>query len=917
MRARARSTRMETRARMVKVAVAGALVLCACAAPSARADFGIANWEALTCEVDATPIDPCTSEDVSDFYTQAAGHPNFGTTAFELNTGAFDVPEGNVKDIRVELPEGLGVNPEATEQCTVAQLASSTCPPESLVGTNYLRAIVDAGPPPVAATIPVSVYNVEPPFGVPAMAGFQVPLPGLEPTLLVGDLSPADQHISFTISDVEPPPDGPPLIGSRLIFNGKAGGGYLTMPSVCAGGQTSILRVDSHQNPGVFVSEPFTTAVGADGCEIVPFDPAIDVTVNGSTDSPEPAEISLKIPYTPGPNEITNSHLRTARVTLPDGMGFNPSAARGLRACTDAQFAKGTNNPIGCPDGSKIGTVDVETPSLPADSIGGAVYVGQPLSDDPSSGKQFRVFIHASSPRYGVNVRLVGNLFPDLRTGQLTAVIDNNPQAPFSDFTIHIDGGPRGALTTPPTCGPHPTRTLLTPWTGNAAAAPGDSFVLGSSPGGRPCAKTLAERPFAPTLRARPDQHRAGAYSPFRFHFDRPDGAQELRRVELQLPPGMVARLRSVAYCSEASIAAAARRSGASVKATDACPQKSSLGYLDIDAGSGPRPLGVHGKVYLAGPYKGAPVSLLFVTPALAGPYDLGTVVVRAAAYVDPETAQVKVVSDPIPHVFGGVELDIRAIDVTIRRPRFTVNPTTCREEFSILPQAFGGGADPANPAAWAGVTHREQFRANDCRSLRFEPRFFARVFGVNQRLRRAANPRFRVVLRARNGDANLQRAAFVLPRAIILDQSHIRTICTRTQLVASECPRAAIYGFARATSPLLDGVLKGPVYLTSSDSELPDLLADLRGQVNIRLRGAISAVGGRLKTVFFPTPDVAVRKFILRMRGGNRGLLINSESLCQRKRFAFLNLKAQNSRRLRTGRLRLNIPGCRRATRR
>jgi hypothetical protein len=905
------------RAGAVRIAVAGALVLCACAAPSARADFGIANWEALTCAVDATPVDPCTAADVSDFYTQAAGHPNFGITDFKLNTGAFEVPEGNVKDIRVELPEGLGVNPEATEQCTVVQLASSSCPAGSLVGTNYLRAIVAAGPPPVATTIPVPVYNVEPPFGVPSMAGFQIPLPGSEPTLLVGGLDPGDQHISFTISDIEPPPDGPPVIGSRLIFNGKAGEGYLTMPSVCAGGQTSVLRVDSHQNPGVFVSEPFTTAVGADGCEIVPFDPTIDVTVNGATDSPEPAAISLKIPYTPGPNEIANSHLRTARVTLPQGMGFNPSAARGLRACTDAQFAKGTNDPIQCPDASKIGTVDVETPSLPPDSIGGTVYVGQPLSDDPTSGNQFRIFIHASSPRFGVDVRLVGSVYPDLRTGQLTTVIDDNPQAPFSDFTIHLDGGAGGVLTSPPTCGPHPTRTELTPWTGNAAAAPGDSFSLASSPGGRPCAKTLAERPFAPTLRARPDQRRAGAYSPFRFHFDRPDGAQELRRVELQLPPGMVARLRGVAYCPETSIAAAAQRSGTSVKATAACPQKSSLGYLDIDAGSGPRPLGVHGKVYLAGPYKGAPVSLVFVTPALAGPYDLGTVVVRAALHVDPKTAQVRVVSDPIPDVFGGVKLGIRAIDVTIRRPRFTVNPTTCREDFPIRSDAFGGGANPADPAAWVGFSHNDLFRANDCRRLRFKPRFFARVFGAKQRLRRAANPRFRAILSARKGDANLQRAAFVLPRSIILDQAHIRTICTRVQLSANECPRAAIYGFARATSPLLDGNLKGPVYLTSSDNELPDLLADLQGQVNIRLRGVISAKGGRLKTVFYPTPDVAVDKFILNMRGGNRGLLDNSENLCQRKRFAFLNLKAQNSRRLRTNRLRLNIPGCRRADRR
>ena len=897
-----------------RVVAAGVLLVLACGAPGAKADFGIAEWEALTCKVDVTPADPCTAADVSDFYTQAAGHPNFGITAFELNTGPFEVPEGNVKDIRVELPEGLGVNPEATEKCEVTEIATAAVDcPGARIGTNYLRAIVAAGPPPVAATIPVPVYNVEPPFGVPSVAGFQIPLPGSSPTLLVGDLSPADQHISFTISDVEPPPEGPPVIGSRLIFNGKAGTGYLTMPSVCAGGQTSVLRVDSHQNPGVFVSEPFTTAVGADGCDVVPFDPSLEVTVSGATDSPEPATVDVKLPYAPDPEAISNSHLRTASVTLPPGAGLNPSAARGLAACTDEQFGKGTDRAIGCPDASKVGTVAVQTPSLPPNSIGGTVYIGQPLSDDPASGNQFRVFIHASSPRYGVNVRLLGRVFPDLRTGQLTARIEDNPQAPFSSFQIRLDGGPGGVLTTPDTCGPHRTEAVFVPWSATAPVRADAHFALKSAPGGGPCPATLAERPFAPGFGAGPNQSRAGAYSPFRLHVERAPGSQELRRLDVHLPPGMVARLRGVEYCPETSIAAAANRSGASVRATAACPRRSALGRVDIDAGSGPKPLSVGGRVYLAGPYNGAPVSLVFVTPALAGPYDLGTVVVRAALQVDPETAAVRAVSDPIPYVFGGVKLDVRSIDVAIGRPRFTVNPTTCREELPIGATLFGGGANPLDSATWVQAARSSGFWANDCRRLRFQPRFFARVFGAKQRLRRAANPRFRAVLRARTGDANLHRAAFLLPRAIILDQSHIRTICTRPQLAANSCPPGAIYGHARATSPLVNGVLKGPVYLTSSDNPLPDLVADLQGQVNIRLRATISARNGRLKTAFYPTPDVAVRKFILSMRGGNRGLLVNSENLCERKRFGYLNLRAQNSRQLKDRRLRLNTPGCRR----
>jgi len=261
--------------------------------------------------------------------------------------------------------------------------------------------------------------------------------------------------------------------------------------------------------------------------------------------------------------------------------------------------------------------------------------------------------------------------------------------------------------------------------------------------------------------------------------------------------------------------------------------------------------------------------------------------------------------------VFGGVKLDIRRIDIAINRRNFTLNPTTCRQAFPIDSRVFGGGANPADPADWFAVSLTNPFRASNCRALRFGPRFFARLTGPTKR---AGNPKFRAVYRARKGDSNLRRAAFVLPRATILDQSHIRTVCTRPQLAARNCPKKAIYGHARATSPLLDGVLKGPVYLVSSDDLLPNLLADLRGQVNVRLRGEIIGVKGRLKTVFHSTPDVAVRKFILNMRGGNRGLLINSNNLCERNRFAFLNLRAHNSRRMKVRGLRLNIPACRNA---
>jgi hypothetical protein len=925
------------------LALTAAFFVLAFGASSAQAEFGIERWESLTCNNDLTlpgvgdwsntaGSNPCIATDPpSEFFTQAAGHPKYGITAFLMNqkeTAAPNLPDGFLKQIRVELPEGLGVNPEATEQCTVTQLETfpPTCPAGSIVGVDYFTTISPGVPSPplppagVEFTLATTVYNVETPddpssefYGAPSMAGFNATG---EATILVGDLDPKDQHISFTIHNIKSPlAGGPPIIGSRLVFEGEKGTGYLTLPSECAGPQTTILNVLSHPypippGPELEDSAAFETPYSATDCDLVPFSPSIDVISGGTTDSPEPATVDLQIPFNSDPTGITDSQLKVAKVTLPEGAGINPSSATGLVPCTDAQFAKDTNDPITCPEASKVGTVEVETPSLPG-ILGGTVYVGEPTSNDPTTGNQFRIFLHVSSARFGVNVRLVGNVFPNLETGQLTAVINENPQAPFESFKVHLNGGPKGTLTTPDTCGPHKTTTDLTPFSGNANATPSSEFTLTTAPGGGPCPQTLADRPFDPGYTAGPSDTKAGAFSPFSLHITRPDGAQEIRKVEATLPPGMVAKLKGTEYCPQESIDAAATHSGTAELASPSCPSNSLVGTVDIAVGSGSAPFHTPGTAYLAGPYKGAPISMVFVVPAVAGPYDLGTDVVRAALYVDPETAEVKAVSDTIPYIFGGVKLDIRSIDISVSRQNFTLNPTTCREPFSIRSSIFGGGGDPASEAAWFSASPSHPFRATDCGALKFKPKFYPKIIGGKNQTKRAKNPKFRATFDARNGDANLRRAAFILPRATILDQSHIKTICTRVQLAASECPKNSIYGHAKATSPLLAGKLKGPVYLTSSSHTLPDLLVDLHGQVPIRLRGVISSKHGRLKTVFNNTPDVAVDKFVLTMKGGSKGLLINSRNLCSRQTNGFLNLKAQNSRQLKKRNLRLNIPAC------
>ncbi len=916
------------------------------------------GFQAGTCTANKEPLPPerfCSPETPELFYKQAAGHPPIGFSQYIVKhvlpnpaEPERQIPVALLNEIRVDVPAGLTVNPQATPQCEIAvfEANEALCPLESIVGKEELTlaTVVELNPNPFPfiplAALPSGfqippnpflnteppLYNLVPAEGEPARLGFKIG-PAKAIVYVRGTVAwESDYHQGFFIKI--PPPANPALrsLKSRLVNNGRSGDGtYITNPTTCfdpdTGAYSTLLRAQG-TNPEE-LAQPFPDAftpweaalppgVELEGCDIVPFEPSLEVAPGTDrVDSPAAPTVTVKLPFDPDPEGLEQSHVRNASITLPAGMGLNPSAATGLEACTNAQFGKGTRNPVACPAASKIGTAEVETQPLPPGSLKGDVYLGQQLSRDPESGEMYRIFINPKSERFDVDVRLIGNIKADPGDGQLTTTLAENPQVPFESVTLKLDPS-KGVLTSPPTCGPNQTTSSMEPWARpGTEATPTSSFGLTSLPGGGDCPKTLADRPFDPEFKAGPQQSKAGAFSPFGLTIERPDGAQEIKRVDVDLPPGMVAKLKGVEYCPEANIDSAAGKSGAEVIATPLCPDSSFVGTSSIDSGSGSNPLRVTGNVYLAGPYKGAPMSMVFVTPAVAGPFDLGVVVVRVALNVDPETVEVHAVSDPIPDVFGGAKLDVRNIDVSINRKKFTLNPTTCRQAFTIGAGIFGGGANPADPASWFEAKPTEQFRATECRKLKFRPDFFARILGGENQTHRTANPKFRATFDARKNDANLRRAAFILPRATILDQSHIRTICTRVQLAADECPKAAIYGHAKATSPLLKGRLKGPVYLTSSNNELPDLLVDLRGQVDVQLRGVISSENARLKTVFRKLPDVAVDKFVLTMKGGNRGLLVNSQDLCDRPRRGFLNLKAQNSRQHKEN-LRLNIPACR-----
>ncbi|HEX8050425.1 MAG TPA: hypothetical protein VF504_03070, partial [Solirubrobacterales bacterium] len=617
------------------------------------------------------------------------------------------------------------------------------------------------------------------------------------------------------------------LLKNRLVFNGEAHaepgqGFFLTTPSTCwdpntdpahAHTYSTYARADSYENPdpnfpngSPFVESPLPPGTFPKSCDTIPFNPSMEINPGtNEVDAPAAVTHEVKLPIEPNPKGQETSTVRTAKVTLPQGMGLNPSAANGLKACSDAQFGKGTRNPVACPAESQIGTTTIVSEALPEEPLVGGVYVGEQKSRDPESGEEFRILIHAKSDRYGVDVRLVGNVFANAKTGQLTAFIDDPPksvlrgahyeiaprfsdniphglpQVPFTNFKISLNGGSKAVVSSPPTCGPNKSTSELTPWSaefGGKSASPSSEFALSKLPGGADCPKTMAERPFAPGFSAKPKSDEAKAFTPFSTHISRPPGQQELKGLDITLPEGATAKLKGVAYCADAAIAAASGRAGNEEKSSPSCPGDSRIGVASVQAGTGDAPLQIDGTAYLAGPDQGAPISVVVITPAIAGPFDLGNVVVRVPLFLDPETAQVRAKTDALPDVYGGTKLDIRSIFLNLNRKEFTLNGTNCNKG-ATAGAIKGGGADPTNPAAFSSFNVSDAFQAKNCDKLGFRPKLKIRLFG---KTKRAKHPKLRAILTAREGDANIARAAVALPHALFLDQASLAKVCTRVQ---------------------------------------------------------------------------------------------------------------------------------------
>jgi len=863
---------------MRRALVAAATIGGLCAlAPAAQADFGVSKFDAGTCTKDTEPSPQCTRESTPDYwYTQAAGHPQWGITDFAFTTaGLLATPDGNVKDVHVDLPVGLSVNPEATPKCTTAQLEAQACPANSAVGTNYITTVSGVVKAPIATT----VYNMVQPDGMPARFGMSVPVVGGEIYLDGGVAWDSDYHESFTISNIT---DAIPLYETRLVFNGRAGDGtFITMPSGCTGPAETKLQVDSHQAPGQYLSYSTKTPVGATGCGDLPFAPTVGVGVDTPVaGAPSGVTIDVGLPQNPnGKDKPNTATLKDAHVTLPAGMTINPSAATGLEGCTDAQLGKGTTRPVACPAASAIGTVDFETPVLPAGSLKGTVYLGQPLSGDPLSGDEYRMFLVADSPRYGVSVRLVGHVVADPATGQLTASFTENPQVPVSLVRVALRGGDRATLVNPPACGKATIRGSFTSWGGQSATATDDVTI------DQGCERATA---FRPAMAAGVTDTRAGASPSFSLAVTRPDGDQALQRIDATLPPGLLAKPAGIPLCDDAHAAAGT------------CPATSRIGTVDVAAGAGPSPYPLSGLVYLTKPYGGGPYGLSIVVHAVAGPFDFGLVVVRAAVLLDRNDAHVRVLSDPLPTILDGVPLLLRSVRVTVDRKDTMRNPTNCAPlQIGTLLTSLGSlTASPTVP-----------FAATGCDKLAFSPKTAIALTGVSQTTD-GKHPGVDSTVTQAEGQANIKQVQVTLPLALALDPDNAQALCEFGDGLRGECPQSSVIGTATAKTPLLDHALSGKVYFVKgirADPKtgrliktLPTLLVQLRGEIALDLRATTSVdAKAHLVTTFAPIPDAAVSSFRLQLNGGKHGILVvtNGADVCSATQKAALVAGGQNGK--------------------
>jgi hypothetical protein len=846
---------------------------------------------------------------------KVGGHPDIVT---EFSLAEPGVSEA-ARNITFNTPQGVFGNPKAIGRCTSLDFALDECPSISQAGLITLRARYKGDPNYLLGTAPI--YDLDPGAEKPAVFAVVVPTLNIPIAIPVSVRTGSDYGLRFTVSNItqltplaeakltfwgfpalevhdeERFPKGSP--GSPAGCPGEEGTGCIEAattapiaihpltdnPTICTGEALPVtLDVQTYQDPEN-LSHAEVTYPPITECENETFKPVLfSAPTTKEADSASGLDISLR-----DPQELvfaaTPSEIRSAIVTLPDGVTINPDAADGQLACSDSQLNLASEGPAACPDSAKIGTVAIHSIALEG-TLEGSIYIGE-----PKPGEQYRLFIVADG--FGLHMKLVGTFRPDPQTGQVSAHFEDLPQAPFDKFDIHLFASDRGLVATPTRCGVYNTEANFYPW--NSLLPPVESnqiFTIESGPHGSLCPGQV--RPFNPTLEAGTSSSIAGAHSAFALQLNREDGDQFLGDLNFKMPPGFTGSLRGISYCPEASIAAAAQKAGRAEQTTPSCPASSQVGSSNVAAGPGGHPFHAVGKMYLAGPFKGAPLSLVAITPALAGPYDYGTVVIRVALHVDPLTAQVSAVSETMPQIIGGIPIRMRSIRVSIDRPDFTINPTNC-SPLTVDSQGIGDQGTVTDFSSY--------FHVDNCSSLGFKPKMAIRQTGGPKGSRRTANSALKFDLTTRPGDANIKSISVTLPSSFAIDQRHLGNICSEKELAEKQCAGRTPIGTATTTTPLLDQPLSGPVYAVSGSGGLPKLAFLLMGQVDLVPRAETKTItkggAGELKTTVPVVPDAPIGHFALSIFGGKTGYLVNTRNLCGRAPVTEIEYAAQSGKTL------------------
>jgi hypothetical protein len=845
--------------------------------------------------------------------TQAGSHPFQLTTTLALNQDAAGKPAALAKDLDFKLPPGLIGNPTPFPQCTLAQFqakgplggSENLCPGQTAVGAVQVTVEEPKGLG-VIYTFSVPLFNLEPAVGEPARFGFTVI--GAQVLLDTSVRTGGDYGVTVTVRNISQTagftvsqvtfwgvPGDPRHDAARgwacmqIAREGESAGPckpsealhpppLLTLPTSCTGPLQTSVEADSWADAGSFASFPSEPMQALDGCNRLQFSPSISVTPDGQAGStPTGLTVGVHVPQDVSLDAegLSEADVKDTTVALPAGVVLNPAAADGLLACSEAQIALSVDGVPSCPEASKVATVEIQSPLLPNPLVGEVYLAAQ--NENPF-GSLVALYLVARDPVSGTLVKLAGEVKPDPVTGQLVSTFLNTPQLPFEDLKLHFFGGSRAPLATPALCGSYTTTASIAPWSGNETSQSSSTFQVTSGPNGAPCASPL---PFNPELTAGSLNIQAGAFTPFTTTMSRTDGQQSLQGIVLHMPPGLSGLLSGVKLCGETE------------GNMGTCSPESLIGETIVSVGVGGTPYSVKGgRVYITGPYHGAPFGLSIVNPAKAGPYDLekstpcDCVVVRARIEVDPVTAALTVTTDntgpyKIPTIIDGIPLQIQHVNVTVNRPGFTFNPTNCD------PMKITGGLQSTEGSSQALSV---PFQVTNCATLGFKPQFSVSTSGKTSRANGASLHVKLAYPKAPFGSqANIKRVKVDLPKQLPSRLTTLQKACTSAQFEANPagCPAASIVGHAKAITPLIPVPLEGPAYFVShGGAKFPELILVLQGYgVTIDLHGeTFISPAGITSSTFATVPDAPVGSFELTLPQGKFSALAANGNLCKTK---------------------------------